>query len=53
MNRVIISRKSICIVRKLLEKINLKSAVRKMLTLCDVNNDELCLYILEEFHNTR
>ena len=32
---------------------NLKSAWSKMLSLCDVNNDELCLYILEEFHKNR
>ena len=38
---------------RLYEKDNLKYAVGRMLSLCDVNNDELCLYILEEFHNTR
>ena len=36
-----------------LEPQNLKSALNKMLTLCDVNNDELCIYILQEFHKTR
>ena len=37
----------------LYEKDNLKYAVGRMLALCDVNNDSLCIYLQREFHKAR
>ena len=35
------------------EKENLKYVINRMLALCDVENDELCILILTEFHKHR
>ena len=35
------------------EKENVKGAISRMLALCDVDDDDLCIYILEQFHKHR